>query len=86
MIYDNGLRWPTTANHNVRVRSLYRTFHQTMELVSIMEKHRTVGALNIITQLYPEYNLQNGYPGLYEEGEVEHINCVWPVFLTQQLI
>ena len=26
------------------------------------------------------------YSGLYEEGDVEHINCVWPVSATQQLI
>ena len=26
------------------------------------------------------------YSGLYEEGEVEYVNCVWPVFITQQLI
>ena len=25
------------------------------------------------------------YSGLYEEGDVEHINCVWPVSLTLQL-
>ena len=23
------------------------------------------------------------YSELYEEGEVEHINCVWPVFLLK---
>ena len=26
------------------------------------------------------------YSGLYEEGDVEHINCVWPVSLTLQLM
>ena len=26
------------------------------------------------------------YSGLYEEDEVSHINCVWPVSSTQQLI
>jgi len=26
------------------------------------------------------------YVGLYEEGEVEHINGVWPGFLELQLI
>ena len=26
------------------------------------------------------------YSELYEEGEVEHINCVWPVFLLKTAI
>ena len=32
-----------------------------------------------------DHEVVASYSGLYEEGEVEHINCVWPVFPLEQL-
>ena len=43
-------------------------------------------AYTIIVRMAKTTSVVASYSGLYEEGKVDHINCVWPVSSTQQLI
>ena len=55
------------ANKRIFAKICLLSFRSTIPIIVRMAKTTSVVA---------------SYSGLYEEGEVDHINCVWPVFLS----